>query len=330
MSFFFVLASSIFACNPLIDLNDCGYFGEDDCEWYTPAGTACGLAAEDDAHYGGSCALNYDPALTFTEGALPQVAIDRKISQRCPDQFSDDGLLDEDIDGYWWSCFAEGNAERSSAELREVPAQTVCGLSKPRTGQGARCEDRDPRIGDCPDGYDFRWVIERGSLEEDGQCQSTREGSGFNPVARLITFCAVQTAAGCTDNCPDNRKNDGWLCGLHVRDLTGSFPLALEDLTVINQPDSGPETMLDYLRRCAPHQEYITSDLIDAVERNAAANARPMCRGEEIVGDTCPGELQLICTSDDQSPEDNNLIFPTLCWCDNPDSAQDNGLEVFR
>ncbi|MFT5684290.1 MAG: hypothetical protein ACI8RZ_005231 [Myxococcota bacterium] len=306
-------------CLTGIDPEDCDYFSPRVCQLYTPQGTTCGLAHRDLGHLGASCQSQYDPALTFREGAIAEVAEGHTTEGRCPQGFIDESVLDEDIDDHWWFCAGEDNAETSSADLGELPAGVVCGLSKPRTGEGATCMNIDPTTGQCPNGFRFRWIVERGVLGEDETCQSTGEGEGFSGsgIVRVLTFCELTEETGCLEDgrpCPPERDNAGLLCGLHIRTPTGERPL---DLTVDDISFSEVSiSALDYVESCAPYRPYFTETLLQAMRDSAMQNLQPTCKGADISSGHCPGDLDLICTGDSYGNADNAIQSTnTLCWC---------------
>ncbi len=335
----FAMTSACDGSQP-INPNDCRYFS--DCAWFEPQGLSCGLAHEWDDHRGSSCKGIYDPALTFREGALPEVSDGRTADARCPPGFVADGILDEDIDERWWTCAAAGNASSSSADLGELPAGTVCGLSKPRTGEGVACEDARPQLGQCPEGYRFRWIVERGVLDEDEQCHSTGEPSFLffeNGIARLITFCEVletdSTGAriGCVEtgekDCPAERSYSGYLCGLHVRDksLSDEGLPPLLDLTSDDIRDAAAEadrrSALAYLEECAPHWDYLSDALMESVRQSAALNLSPRCKGVDVSAGDCPQGMVLTCTADVLGTNELDWVtHSSICWCGDPAERQ--------
>jgi hypothetical protein len=335
-----------------VDPDDCQQYGT--CEAYRPAGLLCGLVNGPDRHWGGSCAFGWDPAAhSINRGALGSAFPDNP--DPCPAGHAPAQFRDEEANGAWHTCAALGNEIVSSTSLRDVRAGAVCGMASLHTGESVLCMDKDPGLGECPDGMTLRVIADSwwAQIDEDTQAPICMLGSiacsGIDGTAQLgghaIAFCEVRADAGCTGDCP---ALGGELCGLHVRRLDG---VHLVPQSTPHLPNAGAYASVPAGLEFERNRLLLRADsglyprlAIPAIRRaiEVMGTEHGQCLGEPIpdhaeLSDTddppppCPGDLDLVCTSDygngggslpGAAPWDRAIHRAALCWCDEPTSQQ--------
>ncbi len=313
-----------------VDLRDCMFFA-DGCEAYRPEGLNCGLAHRGYQHDGGSCDLGYDPALEATSSGI---IASRAAQSACPEGFERALVGDHEAPDQWAACKAVDNGERSSGNLRDVPAGSACGLSDLFAGLGARCAGVDliaahePGESPCPPGTTLRWLpdlfhddLDPVSFLPECDTEVTDdcvEHAFIVPLAGtdVKLYCAVDDDVGCSD-CPDYAWQPGLLCGLHSRAAGGDTNthtwLPYRDLTAYTTEggflwDKAASGYHDLLAEWLP--------TLDAAGRLPA----PACLGKSVERGECPEGLALTCTSDFEL--EDTAMHNAICWCDDPASAQ--------
>ncbi len=329
------------ACDP-IDSEDCRTFARPQCALYRPQGLACGLANQHGylqtrgQHVGGSCQFDWDPALELSTAALEPVSA-RAKEEPCPPGHRPVPLPDKSNDdwddGIMVTCLAEGNADRSSAELRDVPAGAVCGLGRTLERRLETCEGASrPELGECPPGWTFRWVPDRVADSVGDDCL-TFENDGIVEIdesfgAIPLTFCQLDASAGFTSRQLDagdpriRRAVAGTLCGLHWRTVGQTLTrpgdwdfdwVARFARTCIDEATEGPP----------PHLALIG----DVLEQGYYEP--PQCLGRSVWDHPekpCPDRLALTCAVNFIS----ELYTPEswLCWCDLVENQQATDAEA--
>lgn len=308
--------------------SDCLFFGAG-CEPFRPQGLVCGLAHSGDDHIGGSCHLEYDPAMSVPTSGVVSAG---RTDAPCPAGYESQHIADHSSAGHGWDyCIAAGNRPRSSAHLRDIPAGAACGLSHSRGQPRVACDGEYPADGTCPPGYRFRWLPDRHYDRVDAQCNPdpTQDWDlNFNQV-NVLPFCEVLPPPpgldeddpsyrqyGCTaDNCPAYAEVDGVLCGLHAR---GDFFLSADDGSTLEMTPL-TDIIRDWIAPCAPFQDDLARLLPDLLQ---AALDPPMCMGQDISSGQCPAGMILTCTSDGLTDDFESYLSGHICWCGVPGSAQ--------
>ncbi len=339
-------ALALVGCEP-IDLDDCLFFDSEACEPYIPEGLTCGLAHRGADHYGGSCRLEYDPALRFTDSGV-RYAEGRRADRECPEGFDGIFLGDQESGNAWTICKAQSNRERSSADLRDIPQGAVCGLSKLNPAEKYSCEGKLPANGECPEGYRLRWVRDEFTDCLDEECNRLNQGQfdhaddstwcqdegGSYPTSTMpLIFCEVMD--GCTEgNCPDYIDTTGLLCGLHARVFKPDFEPDVEDLTTDRVGSSDIFDFIsesiydDFFEQCTEHLDELDPVMVERLLDTGDAGLLPgeiTCMGKPIT-EGCPEGLEVVCTAEFPWLEGNSYVDPPnftgLCWCDVPESTQ--------
>ncbi len=261
-------------CQP-VDPDDCRVVDAEDCEVYRPQGLVCGLVHAGFEDHPGSACTDLDPAATS--------GFQQEQEAPCPEGFSLSEVADEDAEDNLVFCQADGNANTSSADLAEVATDAVCGLnSTRRRGTHNLCEGMDPVLGECPEGFSWRFAIE--SYNDSGSVLEEEEGQ-----AHLLVWCELEDGGCDWEDCADPVDP---LCGLHGRYWLGVYEEAWESLPP-SERNAGLQVALE------------------SVPDHGLPDGQS-CQGAAVSEDRCPEGLALACTYDafgeTQYPD-------AYCWC---------------
>ncbi len=314
-----------------IDTNDCALAPSAACEVYRPRGLLCGLV-----HAGWSWREpphDYAGALCTVGDVTTNPAVGRA---QCPEGLTPaDGVVDDESSASLRACAWNGNAERSSADVVDVPAGLACGLNT--VGDLAPthnlCGDSDPLEGECPPGFELRFARDVHSnclADEDANdtgCE-TREPSGsvegdcpaegLYDEAHLLVWC--EAVDGCVDGA----------CALDFGGVCGLAPVG------VSRIGAGYWTNLEREIACQSEglfQAYQEAQARDRASLEAGEPGSRSCLGYDLGLDACPAGLTLTCTpecsgSGDDGGVDDERCGPALaapagglCWCTTPEAA---------
>lgn len=339
-----LLLSTLLACGPPVDPQDALFFA--DAEVYVPQGLLCGLAYEGGYgyHIGGSCMGDYDPALEYLETSEIIVAPDKSEEEDCPEGTYRERLNDHDSprsdrygSGKWSTCSAQGNGEKTSADVRDLPAGAVCGIGVPDSlDEGywvVECDYHKPSNLDCPDGMEPRWIPD---VFTDGVDENCLPDDSFplQSQANALYFCAVKDDVGChSGDCLAPALYEGLICGLHARgDLVNYLfqsPGQAADALNLDQDGQVLSVRFDaslyeyyvtsWYEPCAPHDQAI-ADRLDFLRVPVSP---PTCMGKDISDGVCPEGLEMVCAPGWHGDSDAaNVSYTAMCWCTSPGAYQ--------
>lgn len=309
-----------------LDPSDCAYFT--DCTRWRPQGLALGLAHQAETAEGqtgsstrASDGTIYDPARTALASG---VVSNRSAPSPCPPDDDQALLYDHEASmAYIAECLASGNDDTVPMHPDDLPEGAVCGLSNGNgADQSCGSEASPGRTLTCPEHWTLHWIPDYYVDRVDSACTSTGDNTGeLRWEFDFDFYCSFDE--GC-DECDDDVRDAGILCGMHEMESAESFLGGTSESVDLVE-------LLDRLfTDCPDHPDAANRDVLEV-----AAAAPITCLGETVTDGACPQGLVSTCTWDqvavstiDWAP--GNIAPTAWCWCVAPDLVQGMAAPVSR